>query len=228
MSISNPKIEKPCRKFIEFKGDKGQFYYYDNDRDEQIEIPVPIYFVRLDELSTITGYNKNNKCGIYSNEVRKTTTDVLQVKTFKGGESITGLYNDIKDAVKSIGGKFTKSVYCMLIEDGKPSEMVNFKFHGAAFAAWVAKKFNPDKNAIGITGFTEGINGNVTYKLPVFTPYKLSPELRAAAITMDKELQKYLSEKEIVKAEAEKAAPEPEPEPEPEPVDGIDIDPLPF
>ncbi len=34
MSISNPKIENPCQKFIEFKGDKGQFFYYDKELEE--------------------------------------------------------------------------------------------------------------------------------------------------------------------------------------------------
>jgi hypothetical protein len=53
MSKSNPKIENPCKKFIDYKGDKGQFFFYDKDKEEQIEISIPIYFVVLDELSTI-------------------------------------------------------------------------------------------------------------------------------------------------------------------------------
>ena len=209
MSKSNPTPEKPCRKYIEYKGDKGTFFYYDTDLREQVELSLPIYFIWLDELSTITGYSKEHKCGIYSNEVRKTTTDILKVKTFKGGESVTGLYADIKGAITVMGGKFTRSVYAMLIEEGKPGELVNFRFHGAAFAAWMNKKFNPDKFIIGITGFTEATTGNVTYKVPVFAQYNLKPELNQAAIALDKDLQAYLNvipEEAEVKAEAEEEA----------------------
>jgi hypothetical protein len=209
MSKSNPKIENPCKKFIDYKGDKGQFFFYDKELEEQIEIEIPIYFVVLDELSTISGYNKKNDCGIYSNEVHRTTDEILRVKTFKGGESITGFYNDIKDAVKGIGGKYTKSVYAMLIGIDKQPELVNFKFKGAAFSAWLEKKMNPDNCIIGIVEFTEERNGNTVYQVPVFKSFKLTPEFNNQAIEMDKELQEYLKEykaqqpeKEIAKAEA--------------------------
>ena len=91
MSISKPKLENPCRKFIDFKSDKGEFFFYDKEKEESVKVPVPLYFVVLDELATISGYNKKNDCGIYSNEVHKTATEILRVKTFKGGESIIGL-----------------------------------------------------------------------------------------------------------------------------------------
>jgi hypothetical protein len=209
MSKSNPKIENPCTKFIDFKGDKGRFFFYDKEKEEQIEIPLPIYFTVLDELSTISGYNKKNDCGIYSNEVHSTGTEVLRVKTFKGGESVIGLYKDIKDSIKAMGGKYTKSVYALLINFDKTTELVNFKFRGAAFSAWLEKKINSLNSVIGITDFTEEKNGNTIYQVPVFKAFKLSPELDARAITADEILQDYLKlykaqepEKEIAKAEA--------------------------
>lgn len=194
MSRSNPKIENPCKKFIEFKGDKGQLYYYDRENEITVDVPVPLYFIWLDELSTITGYNKKNDCGIWSNEVRKTSTDVLRVKTFKGYESVTGIYNDVKDSIKALGGKYSRSVYGMLVEKDKPGELINLRLHGAAFSSWLDKKFDVNKSVIGITGFRDETNGNVTYKVPVFTPFKLTPELDQEATALDMELQEYLAE----------------------------------
>ena len=208
MSKSNPKTENPCTKFIDFKGDKGRFFYYDKVKEEQIDIPLPIYFTVLDELSTITGYNEKNDCGIYSNEVHSTGTEVLRVKTFKGGESVIGLYKDIKDSIKVMGGKYTKSVYALLINQDKSTEMVNFKFRGASFSAWLEKKINGLNSIIGIIDLVEEKKGITIYKVPVFQAFKLSKEIDERAMAADEILQDYLKEyksqlpeKEIAKAE---------------------------
>jgi len=209
MSISKPKLENPCKKFIDFKSDKGQFFFYDKEKEKVIEVPVPFYFVVLDELATISGYNKKNDCGIYSNEVHKTTTEILRVKTFKGSESIIGLYNDIKDNIKALGGKYTKSVYAMMIHEDKSTELVNFKFKGAAFSAWLDKKVNIDNSICAVVDFTEEKNGTTTYKVPIFKSFKMTDEIKGEAILMDTVLQAYLEEyklqqpeKDIAKAEA--------------------------
>lgn len=209
MSISKPKIENPCTKFIEFKGDKGQFFYYDKEKEEQVEIMLPIYFVVLDELSTITGYNKKNDCGIYSNEVHSTVNELLRVKTFKGGESIIGKYSDIKDSIKALGGKYTKSVYSLMIHKDKSTELVNFKFRGASFSAWLDKKIRIDNSVISVSEFKQETNGNTTYMVPIFDAFKMTSDLRTEAIRVDEILQNYLieykaqqPEKEIAKAEA--------------------------
>jgi hypothetical protein len=217
MSKSNPKLQNPCQKFIDIKSDKGQLVYWDKENERQVELQLPIHFVVLDELSTITGYNKKHDCGLYSNEVHNITSEVLRVKTFKGGESVTGLYQDIKFEVNSLGGKYTKSVYAMLIQKGKQPEMINFKFRGSAFSAWLDKKINTDQFIVSVTGFKDEVNGNTNYKVPVFKAYKLSDELNKQSIEMDKVLQVYLkeykaqgSEKEIAKAEKEEVyIPEP-------------------
>ena len=77
MSISNPTVSSnPASKFIEFKGDTGKWRYWDKTKGEDgenVEVKLPVYFIILDELSTIKGWNKEHKCGIYSNEIHKTT-----------------------------------------------------------------------------------------------------------------------------------------------------------
>jgi hypothetical protein len=209
MSISNPRLQNPCTRFIDYKGDQGKFFFYDKEMETQIEVPIPIYFIVLDELSTISGFNSKNKCGIFSNEVHRINEEILRVKTFKGGEQITGLYKDIKDNIKAIGGKYTKSVYAMLIGDGITPQLVNFKFKGSAFSGWLDKKFNTDNQVCGIVDFQDEINGNTEFKVPIFKVFKMTAELKAKAIEFDKILQAYLKEykayvpeKEIAKAEA--------------------------
>jgi len=211
MSFSEPKLENPATKFIDFKD--GKFQYYNKETEKNVTIELPIYFIVLDELSTISGFNEKNKCGIYSNEVHRITDEILNVRTFKGGEQIVGFYKDIDDAIARIGGKFTKSVYAMLIntEDGD-KELVNFKFRGAAFAGWLDKKFNPERFSVGITETYEATKGKTVYQVPVFKPFKLSETLIAEATEMDKHLQVYLkaykvnqAEKDTVKDEIVKA-----------------------
>jgi hypothetical protein len=209
MSRSNPALENPCKRWIEYSGDEGVFTYYDKEDKKKIEVPLPIYFTVLDELSVITGFSEKHSCGIYSNEVKSVAKEILRVKTFKGGESHTGLYKDIRDKIVAIGGKFTKSVYALMINPDKSTEFVNFKFKGIAFSAWMDKGFDPMKSIVGITGFEEGKKGKVTYQVPVFKAFKLTPEIDEEALQYDQILQEYLKEyfakepeKDIAHAEA--------------------------
>jgi hypothetical protein len=191
MSKSNPRVTNPASKFLEFNGDTGKFLFYDKEAEKKVELPMPFYFVVLDELSAIKGYNERNSCGIYSNEIRNLKDDVLNVRSFKGGIQIVGKYNDIKDAALREGGKFCKSVYAMLITGKNQYELVNFQFHGSSFGAWLDKKFNVDQNAVCVESVAQGVKGKVTYVYPVFTKKNLNPDVDKAAIEMDKNLQIY-------------------------------------
>jgi len=204
MSFSEPKIENPATKFIEFRD--GKFQYWDKVLEKNVIIDLPIYFVVLDELSTISGFCEKTKSGIYANEVHRITDETLNVRTFKGGEQIIGLYKDISDAVARLGGRFTKSVYALLVNSqGGDNEFVNFKFRGAAFSSWLDKKFNPEKHAIGIEQTVEETKGKTVYQVPIFKSYRLTPELIEQATAMDKQLQNYLKVYKANQAEKEKA-----------------------
>ena len=216
MSISQPKLKNPCSKFIEYSGDSGEFHYYDKEEEKKIPVKIPLYFVVLDELATITGFNEKHGSGIMSNEVHSTVNDVLRVRTFKGGISITGKYKEISDEVKTIGGKFTKSVYAMLVGKGVTPELVNFKFKGSAFNGWLDKKFDVYSYVVGITGLEEATKGKTKYLIPVFKPFKLTDEILEEAKKLDVILQKYLAEykAQIPETEIAKAASVEESEPE--------------
>lgn len=194
MSFSKPQLQNPAKKFIEWKSDNGSFSYYDKDTQNNETLPLPVYFVVLDELSTISGFCEKHKSSIYSNEVRSTVRDPLLVKTFKGGERIAGMYDAIKGSIKELGGKYTKSVYAMLIAEGMEPELVNFKFRGAAFSAWLDKKINTTQYVICVNDFHKEKKGATTYNVPVFSPIKITPELTQAAIDMDISLQEYLKD----------------------------------
>lgn len=207
MSLSNPKAENPVTKWIEFKGNTGQFQYWDKATEKNIEIPInKIGFIVLDELNTITGYHESANAGIYSNEVSDLSHETLTVKVFKTNIQITGLYKDIRDNVKAIGGKFTKSVYAALITGKDSLELVNFKMSGSAFMGWLDKHVNLYKQGVKITSLKDGEKGAVKFKIPVFEGFDMPENLKLKAIELDKELQEYLRQyrsKNIEKLEAE-------------------------
>lgn len=198
MSFSNPTIENPVSKFITFKGDKGILQYYkksetEGEKGENVEIKMPCLFVVLDELSTIKGFNDETESGIYSNEVHSLGKEELNVRTFKGGKSIKGKYSDIKGDIKQLGGKFTKSVYALLVTK-ESTEIVNFQLSGAAFSAWMDCKINKQKFVIGIVGTTDEKKGAIKYKKPVFKAFNMDKRVYDAAIAADNTLQKYLEQ----------------------------------
>lgn len=214
MSISKPRMENPAKKFIEFSGKTGQFTYYDKSGEKEtwrdIEVKKPIYMIVLDELSTIKGYCKKTESGIVSNEVHNITTDILKVRTFKGGFEAVGKYKDISDKIKNWGGKFTKSVYALIITGKDKTELVNFQFKGSSLNAWIDKKFNTEKFGIIIKNeLREERNGDTVYKVPIIGPLNITPELLEVAIKTDMDiLQPYLKaytasqdEKEITQPE---------------------------
>jgi len=67
-----------------------------------------------------------------ANEVKFISKDEINVRTFKGGVSIKGIYKEIKPQIEALGGVYHKSIYIMT-EGGK---LVNLAFKGAAVSEW--------------------------------------------------------------------------------------------
>lgn len=195
MSLSNPSenLRNPAKKFIEFSGKTGDFFFYDKEKKEKIKIEKPITFTVLDEVSAITGFSDEHQCSIYSNEVKDMRSERLSVKYSKGGEITNGLYAEIKDKAKSAGGKYTKSIYAYF-----NNEIVNIKLTGAALSAWIEKKSDPSQGSIKVSECSSGKKGAVEYLMPIFEQVDFSE--KDAAIEADKLLQKYLNQR-IVKTE---------------------------
>lgn len=201
MSISQPKLQNPCSKFIEFKADSGVFRFWNKEKKENVEIKLPIKFIVLDELNTIKGFNDKTQSGIYSNEVHSLNHQTLNVRTFKGGASLKGKYAEIKGEIKDMGGKFCKSVYAALI-NGDELELVNFQLTGAAFSSWMDKEVDVSTQAIVVTGTEDRKKGKVEYKIPVWNGEALTADELEEAIEMDKKLQDFLKSKKLQDAKA--------------------------
>lgn len=194
MSLSNPKVSNPCKKFIEFKAsaDAGYFQYWDKEEKKNIEMDTPVKFIVLDELCTITGFSDSAQAGIYSNEVRDLKTQVLNVRAFKSKISVMGIYDVIKGDIKSMGGKFCRSVYVALF-NGNELELACLKLTGIAFKAWLDREVDLSFQGVVFEKSLDGKKGAVHYKIPVYEALNVSKELMAKAIEMDKELQAYLN-----------------------------------
>jgi hypothetical protein len=198
MSLSNPteNAPNPATRWFEWNGEKGELRYYDKEAKKNIDVPLPFAFVLLDELASVRGWHDASKSGIYSNEVRDTTKDVLVVKSFKGGLVAEGLYKDIKLAVNNEGGAYNANCY-IAFKDGDKYSIGSLRFKGAALGAWMEfRKANRGvltQKAVLVHGFTEGQKGRVIFRVPQFRAVDVAGDKLAAAIALDKELQKWLA-----------------------------------
>lgn len=195
MSLSNPKQENPVTKWIEYSGETGKFYFYDKEKKEKVNLLLPLKFIVLEELNTISGFSESLNSGIYSNEVLDLSKEILHVKSFKGGYSANGLYQQIKDNIIVNGGKFTKSVYaCIIRPDNSLTEIVNFKFKGASLQGWFDKSVNVYKSAVIVNSTIEGKKGKTIYKIPVFEPVPFTDIQFKLACEQERTLQEYLKQ----------------------------------
>lgn len=198
MSRSQKTVENPAAKFFEWDATKGQVKYWDKEQEQEIVEKLPFHFLMLDILTTIKGFHNQSESGIYSNEVRS-LDQIIKVKAFEGGLIAEGKYDNIKDRIKSAGGKFAKSVYIAYSEGGA-MQIGNITFKGASLGPWIdlEKKVGRrglEEKAVVITGSTHESNGNIEYEVPTMKVRNVKPESDQKAIELDKVLQEYLDKK---------------------------------
>ena len=162
-------MSNPSTKFLDWKSNDKCFEYYDKEKQEKVSVPLPFKFLVLDELHTIKGWNDASSSGIFSNEVKFISKEVMTVKPFKGNEIAKGLYKDIKEKIVSAGGHYVKSIYIML-EDGS---LANLQLKGSAVQKWgefTQKTRNrlPDE-WVQVTKAIEGKKGAVKFFTPDFS-----------------------------------------------------------
>jgi hypothetical protein len=166
-AFSQPQ-SNPATKFIDWKSNDKCFEYYDKEKQEKVQIPLPFKFLTLDELHSIKGWNDATQSGIYSNEVKYISKETITVKPFKGNEIFKGLYKDGKEKIQSAGGHYVKSIYIML-EDGT---LANLQLKGSGVQAWgefTQKTRNrlPDE-WVEVKSAKEGKKGSVKFSMPEF------------------------------------------------------------
>lgn len=203
-AFSQPQTN-PATKFVEWKSNNKCFNYYDKDKKENVSLELPFKFLVLDELHTIKGWNDASESSIYSNEVKFISRDEMVVKPFKGNEIAKGLYKDIKERVKSAGGHYVKSVYCML-EDGS---IANLQLKGAAcqsYGDFTAKTRSRLMDEwVVVVKAVEGKKGAVKYTTPGFAFDKSLSESEAdladeAYNVLEAYLKTYLAKAEPINA----------------------------
>lgn len=230
---NNTEVKNPAQRFFEWDAENGHFRYYDknltdekNPKGTNIKVLLPFKFVVIDILASITGFNKQDNVGIYSNEIKDLKKQSLTVKTFKGTEIATGPYATIKDACNAKGGKYTSSVYIGYYDEKKELALGHLKIRGASLGAWIdyGKKNDFYKGGLTVKTSVEGRNGKTVFQIPVFEQIQISEETDAAAKFLDVDLQEYLNkyfernnqsniEKNIVSAvDSPDFAPDKEPE----------------
>ena len=202
MSRSEPEEVNvsPVVRWLQWEAseDKGHFSYYDKEIKERVTVNAPLGFLLLDRLATVTGYNKAEKFSIYANELH--TGNLRQspfvVKAHGTNSTIAeGVWRDIKEKVKSLGGQFAFSLYVMIDIDGKKC-LGNVCLKGSALSAYIEfTKANKEYEGVIVWrgGTVAGESGSVKYLSPVFELQDITDETANLAAAMDRdELQPYL------------------------------------
>ena len=188
MSISSSKTTNPAKRFIEWQGGEGFFYYYDKEKQEKVKLPKKFQIIALDELATIKGFDERANSGIYSNEVRDTTKDTLTVKNFKGDQIAEGIYQSIKGDIISAGGKYCKSIYGVMVDKKGVGDLVQISIKGSALGPFIDASIRIDDGCV----ITFGVNpeekkkGKTVYYEPTYEA-KVLPEgdYRESAISIN-------------------------------------------
>lgn len=193
MSLSNQSTsENPVKHFLRVKS--GSVNYYDKEAKDNIEVPVPLSFVVLDQLATVKGWSDADNSGYWSNEVKSVGTDPITVRTGKGVKA-TGIWKEIKNESSVSGAKFNASVY-IAAKGREGLEIQNIALSGAALNAWIEfvnanKGVTRGKGKVVISGFSDAKKGSVKYQIPVFEVADITDEELKEATDLDAELQEY-------------------------------------
>lgn len=159
----------PTSKFLEWKSMDKQFSYYDKAAEENVKVDLPLKFVFLQHYHTVKGWNDASQSGIWSNEVYYIGSEPMNVRAFKGGTIVKGIYKDIKDDITKAGGKYHRSVYVML-EDGT---IANLSFKGAVVREWSEFMKNNgrlvDNQWVEISSASDQKKGSIKFSVPEFT-----------------------------------------------------------
>lgn len=133
----------PVKKYLSFKGSKGQLAYYDkNSSEEDKNVYLDsVDFIVLDVKSSVSGFYEAEAASITSNMLDPYSVgkEPFIVKTkVRGtfGEFAKGIWKDIKAEVDAIGGKFTSNIFA-LADVGDGMEIVKIDLSGAALTPWI-------------------------------------------------------------------------------------------
>ena len=135
----------PVKHFVSFSGATGKIKYFEKghpDANEKGQVELEsLDFILLDVKSSISGFNEKTESNISSNKINpfdiKKVPFVVRTKVDKKFEVFAeGLYDDIKDKVSSIGGKFTTNLFA-LADLGSGYEIISIELNGSSLTPWI-------------------------------------------------------------------------------------------
>jgi hypothetical protein len=162
--------KSPVTKYLQWDSAEKTFKYYNKEASKNEYIKIPVQFVVLKEMATISGFHEPTQSGIYSNEVATANlkTQELTVKTSKGLNIAKGIYGDIKPILATSGAKFAMSVYALM-----NGELVCLKLSGSSFSAWYDFVAENRKaflsNVVSVLSVEDKKKGATKYSQPVFS-----------------------------------------------------------
>jgi hypothetical protein len=195
--------EKPAAMYLEWSSNDKCFKYWNNDDKENVLVQLPFTFLVLKEMHTVKGWHDKSQSGIYANEVKNISSEVIEVKSFKGGLLAKGIYKEIKEIINNVGGNYVKSIYAMT----KDGEIINIALKGAAVQEW-GEAFNKGRSRmadewITVAAADDRKKGSVKYSVPLFAFDKsLSTKENDLADIAYNKLESSLSNRDTRKVES--------------------------
>ena len=182
--------------FIEWSSIGKCWKTYNKDTKENVNLPMNVPFILLDQLTTVTGFNEKANKSMYGTEVKDLKDPI---KVFLDGNVLGNApWTELKETVRDI--KFAKSVYAMAKIDGE-FQLVCFKIAGCAlswfdFVEEVGLPTLEGDAVIAVTSTEEDKKGATAFNRPKFAVVKteLSDEAAKQADEADEALQAYLKD----------------------------------
>lgn len=196
MSRSNfNQTFNPCHIWFGINGNDGSVNVFDIDTGEKSNVNIPFTFLYLDQTSTIKGWDGENDCGIWSNEVQDLKKFPFVVRSTKTGVIAEGLYKEISDKIKAFGAHFVLNVYIATKTPAGEYEIGCLNLKGATLQEWFVFRRSNYRDicskAVSIISFRDEKKGVISYKVPVFSIVESDDEGNKIALELDRKLQEH-------------------------------------
>ena len=192
------KASNPIKFWLSWKGDVGQFQYWDGEKNVLVD-NVELFV--LDRKSTVTGWNETNQSRIFANAVRNLNEELV-VRT-KNKQIAKGLWKDIKETVNQAGGNFTVNLYALTrLDNSEDLEPVCVQLDKSCLKSWTDftekyKLWQIYEGKLTITRGEEQKKGRVKFFVTEFALDEADPDIAKQASLFDEtQLQPYFNGEE--------------------------------
>jgi hypothetical protein len=112
-------LTTPATAYWQWSSTEQKFQKWNKELEKR-EYADQLNFVLLNTTYFITGYSDAQKAGIYSNFIKNIKEQKFSVRYFNSSEVIAeGLYSEIKDKIKAVGGKYAQGWFIYNLDNQK-------------------------------------------------------------------------------------------------------------